>query len=117
MGNDARNKPSDAYSLNCGEDKMKTETESKVEERIKSELSPVNVESRFADMLDECYSFESVGGPFAHMLPSRVLRECDDAICDFLCDLMHFAKITGQDFGAELARGRMHFEAETSGED
>lgn len=28
-------------------------------------------------MLDKCYSFEKVGGPLAHMSPSRVLLEVD----------------------------------------
>lgn len=57
---------------------MKQLIETKTAERVKDELSPVDVESRFNDMLDECYSFESVGDPFAHMQPSRVLRECDE---------------------------------------
>jgi len=44
---------------------------------IVAECSAVNVESRYDDMLDECFSFEQVGGIFAHMSPSRVLLECD----------------------------------------
>lgn len=56
---------------------MKHLIEVKTEERVRGELSTVDVESRFDEMLDELYSFESVGGPFAHMQPSRVLRECD----------------------------------------
>jgi hypothetical protein len=44
---------------------------------IASECRPVDVERRYADMLDEIYSFDKVGGPFAGMLPSCVLREVD----------------------------------------
>lgn len=37
----------------------------------------VDVEQAYSDMLDDCYSFREVGGPFASMSPSRVLQECD----------------------------------------
>lgn len=46
-------------------------------EHVTDELTPTDVEQRFDDMLDEIYSFEQVGGPFAHMIPSRVLQEVD----------------------------------------
>lgn len=45
---------------------------------ITAECTVVDVDSQYDEMLDECYSFEKVGGIFAHMLPSRVLRECDE---------------------------------------
>lgn len=44
---------------------------------VVSECGKVDIESAFDDMLDECFSFEHVGGIFAHMSPSRVLKECD----------------------------------------
>lgn len=44
---------------------------------IVSECSVVDTEKRYDEMLDECYSFEKVGGIFACMSPSRVLSECD----------------------------------------
>lgn len=44
---------------------------------IVAECSAVNREAAFNEMLDECYSFDSVGGPFAHMCPARVLLEFD----------------------------------------
>jgi hypothetical protein len=50
---------------------------SKLTEYIKENLSPVNLERLYDDMLDECYSFKSVGGIFAYMSPSRVLAEVD----------------------------------------
>lgn len=37
----------------------------------------IDLDQRYEDMLDECYSFKDVGGPFAHMLPSQVLKEMD----------------------------------------
>lgn len=46
-------------------------------EYITDNVSTVDTTQRFRDMLDECYSFDSVGGPFAGMLPSRVLEEMD----------------------------------------
>jgi hypothetical protein len=48
-----------------------------LETKIAADCTPVDREAAFNDMLDECYSFADVGGPFAHMLPSRVLLECD----------------------------------------
>jgi len=33
----------------------------------------------------------------------------EDALCDLLCNLMHFADREGFDFNAELARARMHY--------
>lgn len=44
---------------------------------VVSECREVDREERFDQMLDECYSFEKVGGPFSHMSPSRVLKEVD----------------------------------------
>lgn len=44
---------------------------------IEAECKAVDLERAFDEMLDECYSFESVGGPFAHMSPSSVLKEVD----------------------------------------
>lgn len=44
---------------------------------IEAECKIVDRESQFDDMLDECYSFASVGGPFASMSPSSVLKEVD----------------------------------------
>jgi len=44
---------------------------------IESECTAIDREARFDAMLDEFYSFDSVGGPFAHMRPSSVLKECD----------------------------------------
>jgi hypothetical protein len=32
---------------------------------------------RYDAMLNDCYSFAKVGGPFEHMQPSEVLKECD----------------------------------------
>lgn len=46
-------------------------------DKIADDCTPVDVDRAYDDFLDECYSFKSVGGPFAHMLPSKVLSECD----------------------------------------
>lgn len=55
--------------------KMNAITE--LETRIADNCKVVDREAAFNEMLDECYSFERVGGPFADMLPSRVLLEVD----------------------------------------
>lgn len=44
---------------------------------VVSECTAIDREERFDQMLDECYDFSAVGGPFAHMSPSSVLKECD----------------------------------------
>jgi hypothetical protein len=56
---------------------MKTQLQRKIEEHIARECTAIDREERFDNMLDECYSFTEVGGPFAHMSPSSVLRYCD----------------------------------------
>lgn len=56
---------------------MKTETLQKLLSHVTSECKAIDREARFDEMLDECYSFDSVGGPFAPMSPSSVLKECD----------------------------------------
>lgn len=42
-----------------------------------ADCTAVDREQRFRDMLDECYSFDAIGGPFSHFLPSKVLEELD----------------------------------------
>lgn len=51
----------------------------RLHERIESECCSQDIdwEARFDDLLDEIYDFKSVGGPFAHMTPSGVLKEVD----------------------------------------
>lgn len=46
-------------------------------EKIREELDPVDMGPQYRDMLDDCYSFKDVGGPFEHMQPSRILEEVD----------------------------------------
>lgn len=46
-------------------------------DHIKDNCTAIDREARFDQMLDDCYSFEDVGGPFAHMVPSQVLKEMD----------------------------------------
>ena len=48
-----------------------------LETRIADECETVDTGEAYDSMLDDCYDFSAVGGPFAGMLPSRVLRECD----------------------------------------
>jgi len=55
----------------------KEEIEKEIEQRVIGELTPVDTEELYNSMLDECYSFKSVGGIFACMEPHRVLEEMD----------------------------------------
>lgn len=48
-----------------------------LENRIAADCKTVDRESHFDSMLNECYDFKSVGGPFEYMRPSDVLKECD----------------------------------------
>lgn len=48
---------------------------------------------------------------------SQTGTEDDDALSDLLCDLMHWADRHNEDFNAELARARNHYDVETTPED
>lgn len=56
---------------------MQNEIIAKLISYVESECSAVDQEKQYDDMLDEIYSFDSVGGPFGSMSPSRVLKEVD----------------------------------------
>lgn len=47
----------------------------------------------------------------------RTGTDREDALCDLLADLMHWADRNGGDFDSQLDRARMHYEAETTGDD
>jgi hypothetical protein len=46
-------------------------------DKVQDDLTEVDVDTLYDEMLNECYSMSSVGGPFSHMMPSKVLEECD----------------------------------------
>lgn len=56
---------------------MQSENIQALERYITDNCNAIDADARYREMLDECYSFKSVGGIFANMLPSRVLEECD----------------------------------------
>lgn len=58
-------------------------------DKIKEECEIVDREAAFDAMLDECYSFAAVGGPFMYMQPSAVLREQDPTA--YRCGVNDFA--------------------------
>ena len=68
---------------------MKTVEERMIERIKSSEIKEADLETAFEDMLDDCYSFKNVGGPFACMSPSIVLRECDPVA--FRCGVNDYA--------------------------
>lgn len=46
-------------------------------EHIKDNCRAIDTDSAYDDMLDDCYSLETVGGPFAYMSASNVLSKLD----------------------------------------
>ena len=68
-------------------------------EHITSNCCAIDTESVYDDMINECYSLEKVGGPFAHMLASRVLKEVDPIA--YRCGFSDFAD-SQREFWAEV---------------
>lgn len=46
-------------------------------DRLALDYKEFNGDDEYDNMLDDCFSFKEVGGIFAYMLPSNVLKECD----------------------------------------
>lgn len=56
---------------------MKEEIIERLLEDIKSQCKEIDADEAYDEMLNDCYSLETVGGPFSHMQASRVLSEVD----------------------------------------
>lgn len=54
-----------------------TDIITELHDRIRNECDEVDADKEYDVFLDECYSFRTVGGPFAYMCASKVLEECD----------------------------------------
>jgi len=82
---------------------------------IQAECSIVDRQAQFDDMLDECYSFDSVGGPFACMSPSSVLKEVDPVayrcgVNDYFGTDDSFQEVAGETYRAdEVSTARESF--------
>jgi len=74
----------------------KEEIEKEIEQRVIGELTPVDTDALYRDMLDDCYSFECVGGIFAPMQPSRVLEHVDPVA--FRCGMNDFEDSLRDDY-------------------
>lgn len=61
-------------------------------DHVTTECNAVDTEARYDEMIDDCYSFKDVGGPFKYLRPSLVLAECLPT--DYRCGL---ADYTGTD--------------------
>lgn len=46
-------------------------------DKVKDDLTELDVHRMYDDFLDECCSLSDVGGPFTYMLASKILSECD----------------------------------------
>jgi hypothetical protein len=49
----------------------------KLEAYVSDNCEPIDLDAYFREMIDECYSFDSIGGPFKGMLASTVLEKVD----------------------------------------
>lgn len=80
---------------------------SRLEAFITEELTAPDLEELYDSMLDDCYSFKQVGGPFENMSPSRVLKEVDPIA--YRCGLNDWAdqdyvEVGGKMYGKEEVR-------------
>jgi len=89
----------------------------KLEAHVVAECQPVDRESLFDSMLDECHSFASVGGPFKFMSPSSVLKSEDPTA--YRCgvndwaDGEDFVEVDGETYnGPDVEAAREEFVAE-----
>lgn len=77
-------------------------------------LRAFDLESAYDDMLNECCSFDSVGGPFEDMTPSRVLAEVDPIA--YRCGMDDYADSLIGDQCYESDTGDLYDLAEFRGE-
>ena len=50
----------------------------RVDDRLVKYHHTADAHKAYDEMLNECYSFKSVGGPFTHFEPAQVLKEFDE---------------------------------------
>lgn len=104
---------------------MKTDLEQTINDRVTNELTPVDMKRRLDNWLDEVFDFGVVGGPFAYMQPSRVLREMDPiayrcAVADLNYESENVVEINGDLYDVDEVqkiRDEVEAEAETAEED
>ena len=58
-------------------DSTKRNIISELIKHVTDAVSPVDEESRYDDMLNDCYSFDRIGGVFEMMEPANVLKKVD----------------------------------------
>ncbi len=87
-------------------------------DHVINECSAIDVDSLYDEMLNECYSLESVGGPFSNMDASRVLKEVDPiayrcGMSDYMDSNRDFVEIEGEYyFGDKIEEAREEFASE-----
>jgi len=92
-------------SFQCSKDDDHTIAIQLLTSLIGARLKPADTEAIFNDMLDSSYSFTAVGGPFASMSPSRVLKEADPTayrcvMADYLDECDELVDVGGRYFNA-----------------
>ena len=71
-------------------------------DRVVANCQAFSMEESYDEMLNGCYSFKSVGGPFGHMKPASVLEEMDPTA--YRCGLNDYAD-SMRDTAVELSNG------------
>lgn len=85
---------------------MKRDVIDRLYRRISEECYAVDREERFDEMLNDCYDFSEIGGPFAHMQAASVLKEMDPTayrcgVNDYMSDLTY--EIDGEEYDRDKA--------------
>lgn len=70
------------------------------------EVDEVDTELLLDGMLDDCYDFSSVGGPFSCMSPSEVLKEVDPIA--YNCALSEYIDSLSQEDEYEMVDGLLY---------
>ena len=63
---------------------MKDDKIEELMDRVEEDCDGVDTDELYDEMLNECYSFEDIGGPFSCMLPAFVLKTMDPTA--YRCD-------------------------------
>lgn len=77
--------------------------------RIARDCVAIDREARFDEVMNESYSFASVGGPFAGLRPAEVLKKCDavayrTCVNDF-ASREHWTEVDGEWYEARAVKG------------
>jgi hypothetical protein len=84
----------------------------KIIDRIKAELTPVDLEQRYREMLDDCYPEVKIG--YGRYLPSKIIEELSPT--DFRCGVVDYTDSLVSDFSISDEIDGEHYDYEEVGE-